>query len=101
MASNTLQSRGCLANGFNKPRVPPKEYRIGELVEYSGFSRQTIHNYATMGLIQEARWTKGGHRLFDEGVFGRLAEIARLRADSKSLQQIREHFGSVDQQAPS
>ena len=36
---------------------PPKLYRIGEVVDYSGVSRQTIHNYATMGLIRESRWT--------------------------------------------
>ena len=75
---------------------PPKLYRIGEVVDYSGVSRQTIHNYATMGLIRESRWTAGGHRLFDESVFERLDQIAEMKAASKSLQDIRDHFTRRD-----
>ncbi len=79
----------------SKPRPrPPKLYRIGELVEYSGVSRQTIHNYTTMGLLQEQRWTEGGHRLYDESVFERLDLIAELKARNKSLQDIRNYFAS-------
>jgi DNA-binding transcriptional MerR regulator len=65
-------------------------------VDYSGVSRQTIHNYATMGLIRESRWTGGGHRLFDESVFERLDRIAEMKAASKSLQDIRDHFARLD-----
>lgn len=68
--------------------VPAKLYRIGELVDYTPFSRQTIHNYTIMGLIQEAKWTEGGHRLYDESVFERLSEILRLRK-TKTLSEIR------------
>ena len=74
-----------------RPR-PPKLYRIGEVVEYSAMSRQTIHNYTTMGLLQETKWTAGGHRLYDESVFERLDTIAELKAQSKSLHDIREYF---------
>jgi hypothetical protein len=59
---------------------PPKLYRIGEVIQYSGFSRQTIHNYTAMGLIQESRWTQTGHRLYDGDVFRRLALIKQLKA---------------------
>jgi DNA-binding transcriptional MerR regulator len=91
MAKST-HHEGCLENGFRTPQVPPKLFRIGEVVEFSGFSRQTIHNYATMGLIHEARWTRGGHRLFGEEVFGQLAEIARMKSKDLSLREIREHL---------
>ena len=70
-------------------RVPAKLYRIGELVDYTPFSRQTIHNYTIMGLIREAKWTEGGHRLYDESVFERLSEIIRLRK-TKTLLEVRE-----------
>ncbi|MBN2181328.1 MAG: MerR family transcriptional regulator [Sedimentisphaerales bacterium] len=70
-------------------KIPAKLYRIGELVTYTPFSRQTIHNYTIMGLIQEARWTDGGHRLYDESVFERLSKIIRLRK-TKTLSEIRE-----------
>ncbi len=62
---------------------PPKLYRVGELVRYTGLSRQTIHNYTTMGLIAEAEWTPGGHRLYDETVFYRLQRIADLKRDRR------------------
>jgi hypothetical protein len=75
---------------------PPKLYRIGEVVNYSGLSRQTIHNYTTMGLLQECHWTPGGHRLYDQSVFGRLDEIAELKASNRSLADIREHFAGQD-----
>lgn len=67
--------------------IPAKLYRIGELVDYTPFSRQTIHNYTIMGLIREAKWTKGGHRLYDETVFEKLSEIIRLRK-TKTLSEI-------------
>ena len=70
-------------------KVPVKLYRIGEVVESTEFSRQTIHNYTTMGLIEECSWTKGGHRLYDESVFERLALIMELRK-TKTLAQIKE-----------
>jgi len=69
-------------------RVPAKLYRIGELVRYTPFSRQTIHNYTIMGLITEAQWTEGGHRLYDESVFQRLSRIMELKK-SKTLPEIR------------
>lgn len=70
-------------------KIPTKFYRIGELVAYTPFSRQTIHNYTIMGLIQEAKWTDGGHRLYDESVFERLSQIIQLRK-KKTLTEIRE-----------
>jgi DNA-binding transcriptional MerR regulator len=69
-------------------KVPEKMYRIGEVVRSTPFSRQTIHNYTTMGLIEESGWTEGGHRLYDETVFARLSEIMDLRK-TKTLAQIR------------
>jgi DNA-binding transcriptional MerR regulator len=69
-------------------QIPAKLYRIGELVAYTPFSRQTIHNYTIMGLIREAQWTEGGHRLYDESVFERLSEIIQLRK-TKTLSEIR------------
>ena len=68
--------------------VPVKFYRIGELVRYTPFSRQTIHNYTIMGLIREAQWTEGGHRLYDESVFERLSRIIELKR-TRTLWEIR------------
>jgi len=46
-----------------------------------------------MGLIREQCWTAGGHRLYDEGVFERLESIARLKAQGKSLREMRQLLG--------
>jgi hypothetical protein len=81
--------------GVRRP-IPPKLYRIGEVVEYSGMSRQTIHNYTIMGLLHETQWTGGGHRLYDESVFGRIDKIAELKAGEKTMQDIREYFMATE-----
>ena len=70
-------------------QIPAKLYRIGELVTYTPFSRQTIHNYTIMGLIREVKWTEGGHRLYDESVFETLSQIIKLRK-TKTLSEIKE-----------
>ncbi|MHC4123118.1 MAG: MerR family transcriptional regulator [Planctomycetota bacterium] len=81
-------------NDNNKTfQVPEKFYRIGELVHHTALSRQTIHNYTAMGLIREAQWTKGGHRLYDESVFGKLAQITRLKKN-KTLLEIKKILNS-------
>jgi DNA-binding transcriptional MerR regulator len=80
-----MVKRSDTSGGF---KVPVKLYRIGDVVRYTPFSRQTIHNYTIMGLIREAEWTQGGHRLYDESVFERLSRIEELRK-TKTLSQIR------------
>ena len=71
-------------------KQPVKYYRIGEVVQYSGISRQTVHNYTVMGLIREQLWTQGGHRLYGEDVFTRLEEIMSMRQKSLSFAEIRK-----------
>ena len=85
-------------NSRRRRPIPPKLYRIGELVEYSDVSRQTVHNYTTMGLLRESRWTRGGHRLYDESVFARLDHITRLKQSLKTMQEIRHYFARADAQ---
>ncbi len=74
-------------------KIPVKLYRIGDLVRYTPLSRQTIHNYTIMGLIHEADWTEGGHRLYDESVFERLSKIVELKK-TKTLSEIRRILNS-------
>jgi DNA-binding transcriptional MerR regulator len=80
-------------------QIPAKRYRIGEIVRCSPFSRQTIHNYTIMGLIREAEWTEGGHRLYDETVFERLSRIVELRR-TKSLAEIRRILREEERTVP-
>jgi len=67
-----------------------KLYKIGEVMQYTGLSRQTIHNYTLAGLIQEAKRTPSGHRLYDERVFDRLEQIKILQTKNYTLFQIKK-----------
>ena len=80
--------------------VPRKLYRVSEIADHLGLTRQTLHNYATIGLITEERRTDGGQRLFDESVFERLALIQRLKRTHR-LHEIRRMLDSGGpQEAP-
>jgi len=73
--------------------TPKKLFKIGEVMKYSGLSRQTIHNYTMMGLITEEERTLSGHRLYPEGVFQRLEKIKMLlrhRSLSEVLKLMRQ-----------
>ena len=74
--------------GETVPALPKKLYRVSEISDHMGLTRQTVHNYATIGLIVEDARTAGGQRLFDESVFARLRLIQRLK-NSHRLQEIR------------
>lgn len=67
-----------------------KLYKMGEVVRYSGLSRQTLHNYNVAGLITEAERTPKGHRLFNESVFDRLEKIKMLQSKNYTLVQIKK-----------
>lgn len=67
-----------------------KLFKIGEVMQYSGLSRQTLHNYTVSGLIDEARRTLSGHRLYSEDVFDRLEHIKMLQEKNYTLTQIKK-----------
>ena len=67
-----------------------KYFKIGEVMEHSGLSRQVIHNYTQLELIQEAKRTPSGHRLYAEGVFEGLKKIKKLQAKGKTLMKIKK-----------
>jgi len=77
------------------PRPPPKLYKIGEVMRYSGLSRQTLHNYTMLGLISPVERTPAGHRLYGEEVFERLQRIERLKRH-RTLTEVREILEEQD-----
>jgi len=79
--------------------VPPKLYRASEVAHHFDLTRQTVHNYATIGLIRERRRTPGGQRLFDESVFRRLHRIQRLKRRYR-LHEIRRLLEAEDALIP-
>jgi len=67
---------------------PLKLFKIGEVMEYSGVSRQTIHYYTTLGILPVAKRTRSGHRLYREEVFDLLDRVKELKKE-KTLEEIR------------
>jgi len=78
---------------------PPKLYRVSEIAHHLDVTRQTVHNYATIGLITEETRTPGGQRLFHESVFGRLHEIQRLKRTHR-LHEIRRILDRQERRGP-
>ena len=56
----------------------------------TGISRQTIHDYTVSGFIEEEERTPAGHRLYAEWIFERLAKMADLQEQGKSLKEIKQ-----------
>lgn len=93
------QSHTAQTSSGQPRRRPPKLYRIGEIVDYCGVSRQTIHNYTTMGLITESRRSGGGHRLYAEEVFTRLDLIVEMKRRRKSMHEIQRQCLRLDRKS--
>ncbi|TET32125.1 MAG: MerR family transcriptional regulator [Planctomycetota bacterium] len=79
-----------------KSLVPEKRFRIGEIVQHLGIGRQTLHNYTMLGLIEPVARTRGGHRLYNEDVFKRLARIDEMKTRGMKLLEIRDAFQAED-----
>ena len=69
----------------------PALYRIGDLAERAGVSRQVVSTYCMYGLLVEAARTPGGQRLFDESSVRRIRLIRELNS-RYTLRDIREIF---------
>ena len=91
--------RGVESESMRRQRLPEKLYRIGEVIDHTGLSRQTLHFYATIGLIAEKRRTPAGYRLFPPTVFAALERVRRLQKRGYTLREIREILEGKSKQA--
>ena len=66
-------------------------YRISEVAEKAGVSRQVVSTYCMYGLLTEAARTAGGQRLFDEATVRRIRLIQDLKPHY-TLREIRKIF---------
>lgn len=77
-------------------QLPEKLYRISEVMEHTGLSRQTLHYYVTLGLIREKRRTPSGYRLFPPAVFSDLERVKTLKQKGFTLREIRERLNKPE-----
>ena len=70
--------------------------RIGQVSDHSQLPVKTIRFYEERGLIQTAKRTSGGFRLFAPSVLSRLSFIRRSQALGLSLNDIQDILGIAD-----
>lgn len=70
--------------------------KIGQVSEQSDLPVKTIRFYEERGLIEAAKRTSGGFRLFEPSVLPRLSFIRRSQALGLSLNDIQDILGIAD-----
>ena len=71
-------------------------YKTGDLARHAGVSRQLVHEYTQLGLLQPSQRTPGGHRLYDEAALRRLTLIRDLVESGYTLRDIATTFFSPE-----
>lgn len=61
--------------------------KAGELARRTGLTRQALHVYVQMGLLEPAGTTQGGQRLFDEAAEGRVRSTKPTRNPIHATEQ--------------
>ena len=69
-------------------------YKTKDILEKTGISRQVLQQYVTMGLVQEAEKTPGGHRIYGDDAVKRIQLIKQMNESGYTLRDIREVFKS-------
>lgn len=67
-----------------------ERFLIGELAEQAGVNRETLRYYERRGLLQPARRSASGYRIYDRESAARLLFIKRAQGFGFSLEEIRE-----------
>jgi DNA-binding transcriptional MerR regulator len=69
-----------------------KLLKAGELARRTGLTRQSLHQYVLLGLLEPVDQTRGGQRLFSEDAVARIKLIHDLLASGYTLRVIKETF---------
>ncbi len=67
-----------------------EEMKVGELAERTGVSVRTLHFYEKVGLLEPARRTDAGHRIYGLAETERLQQIRSLVQLGFSLEEVRD-----------
>jgi len=78
----------------------PELLKIGQVSSQSQLPVKTIRFYEERGLIQTAKRTSGGFRLFEPSVLSRLSFIRQSQALGLSLNDIQDILGIADSGEP-
>lgn len=64
-------------------------YKVNEISKLTGLSRQQIHNYTQLGLIEEVCRTEAGHRFYSKETIDKIFLIEMLKRH-RTLSEVRE-----------
>ena len=69
-----------------------KLLKAGDLSRRTGLTRQSLHQYVLLGLLEPRGMTKGGQRLFGADAEERIRLIQSLLNSGYSLKEMRDIF---------
>lgn len=75
-------------------------YRIGEIAQQTGVSRDTLRFYERQGLLSISQRSEGGYRLYEVGAIQRLRFIKQAQALGLSLHEIRSLLEVMQEDQP-
>lgn len=78
-------------------QIEPR-FSLAELVEASGLPERTVRHFITEGLVPSALG-RGRSRYYTTDHLARLELVARLRAEKRSFDEIRERLAGADEEA--
>lgn len=81
--------------GSRKEVVVAGLMRIGQLAAAAGVTNRTVDFYTSLGLIQAARRTEGGFRLYDPATVEIIGTIRRLEASGMALDEIADELANA------
>jgi MerR family transcriptional regulator, copper efflux regulator len=73
-----------------RPKNPESPLRVGDLARRTGKTVRALHLYEELGLLEPARRTGAGYRLYSADSVTRVEWISRLQDAGLSLPEIRE-----------
>jgi MerR family copper efflux transcriptional regulator len=91
----------CETSGAGDAQLTGGYLQVGDLAKLTGKTVRAIHLYESLGLIEPAKRSKGGYRLFSSDTPSRVRWISKLQSLGLSLSEIqgiaerRKAFGSA------
>ena len=68
------------------------DFKTRDVLKATGITHQILYRYITLGLIEEAKTTGTGQRLFDGRTIAAIRLIQRLNQSGYTLRDIKEIF---------
>ena len=92
IATQEIESAVSLGDDTATALPAKKLYKAGELSRRTGLTRQALHQYVLMGLLEPEDVTKGGQRLFSDKAEDLVKLIRRMCENGYTLKDVKDIF---------